>query len=48
MLFGEKTIEERQGVWDERVAARKEIWEARTQAEIARRQQAEDEKYESA
>lgn len=46
VLFGEKTIEERANAWDERVSSRQEVWEARTQAEIARRQQAEDDKYE--
>ena len=46
VLFGEKTIEECEGAWDERVTSRKEVWEARTQAELALRQQREDEKYE--
>lgn len=35
-LFGEKTIEEQDGVWEKRVAERQEIWEQRRQAEIAR------------
>ena len=45
VLFGEKTIQEREGVWEERLEQRKDVWEARRQAEIARRQQMEDEKY---
>ena len=45
VLFGEKTIPEKEGVWEERLNERMEIWEARRQAEIARRQQMEDEKY---
>ena len=45
VLFGERTIPERQGVWENRVERRSEVWEARRQAEIARRQQSEDDKY---
>nr|VFK27421.1 MAG: hypothetical protein BECKMB1821I_GA0114274_100329 [Candidatus Kentron sp. MB]VFK30633.1 MAG: hypothetical protein BECKMB1821G_GA0114241_10686 [Candidatus Kentron sp. MB]VFK74301.1 MAG: hypothetical protein BECKMB1821H_GA0114242_100329 [Candidatus Kentron sp. MB] len=45
VLFGERTIDERKGSWEERVTQRKEVWEARVQAEIAKRQQMEDEKY---
>jgi len=47
VLFAERTIEERQGAWDTRVTQRKEVWEARAQAEVARRQEAEDEKYQN-
>lgn len=44
-FFGERTIPEKEGAWEQRVARRKEVWEARRQAEIARQQQEEDEKY---
>ena len=47
VLFGEQTIDEREGVWDARVAQRKEVWAARTRAEIARREQEEDKKYDA-
>ena len=39
VVFGEKTIEEQEGVWEKRVAERQEIWELRRQAEIARAEQ---------
>jgi len=45
VLFGELTIPEHEGVWDKRFEARKEVFELRRQAEIARRQKAEDDKY---
>ncbi len=45
VLFGERTIEEHKGSWEARITQRKEVWEARVKAEIARRQQMEDEKY---
>lgn len=45
VLFGEITIPEHQGAWEKRFEARKDVFELRRQAEIARRQQAEDEKY---
>jgi hypothetical protein len=32
-LFGEKTIPENTGAWEQRVESRKEIWEARAKAE---------------
>jgi len=38
-LFGEKSIEEVENAWEKRVEGRKEIWELRTQAKLARRQQ---------
>ncbi|MCB1867030.1 MAG: YkgJ family cysteine cluster protein [Gammaproteobacteria bacterium] len=44
-FFGERTIPEREGAWEERVKNRQEVWEARRRAEISRQQQAEDEKY---
>ena len=44
-FFGERTIAEKDGAWEQRVKQREEVWEARRQAEIARQQQAEDEKY---
>ena len=45
VLFAEFTIPEQPGAWDKRVAQRQEVWDLRRQAELARRQQAEDEKY---
>ena len=45
VLFAEFTIPEQPGAWDRRVAQRQEVWDLRRQAELARRQQAEDEKY---
>ena len=36
-LFGEKTIPEQDGAWDERVEKRKEVWQARAQAEVEAR-----------
>nr|VFK56097.1 MAG: hypothetical protein BECKTUN1418D_GA0071000_104113 [Candidatus Kentron sp. TUN] len=45
VLFGERTIEEREGSWETRVTQRKEVWEARVKSEVAQRQQMEDEKY---
>ena len=47
-FFGERTIPEKQGAWEKRVEKRQEVWDARRQAEIARQQQAEDEKYKDA
>jgi Fe-S-cluster containining protein len=44
-FFGERTIEERQGAWEERVKRRQQVWDARRQVEIGRKQQMEDEKY---
>lgn len=43
VLFGEKTIEEQEGAWEKRVAERKEVWELRRQAEIARAEQKREE-----
>ncbi|OGT91687.1 MAG: 50S rRNA methyltransferase [Gammaproteobacteria bacterium RIFOXYD12_FULL_61_37] len=43
VLFGEKTIEEQEGAWEKRVTERKEIWELRRQAEIARDEQRNEE-----
>ncbi len=45
VLFGERSIPEREGVWEQRVAQRQEVWELRRKAEQARRLQEEDEKY---
>lgn len=39
VLFGDMTIHEQKGAWEKRVAERKEIWELRRQAEIARAEQ---------
>jgi hypothetical protein len=43
VLFGEKTIEEQEGAWEKRVTERKEIWELRQKAEIARAEQKREE-----
>jgi len=45
VLFAEHSIPEQEGIWDQRVAQRQEVWDARRQAEQALRQKAEDEKY---
>jgi len=42
VLFAEHSIPERAGAWDKRMQERKEIWEAREQAEIERRNQANE------
>lgn len=44
-LFGEKSIEEVENAWEKRVEERKDIWKLRTQAELACKQQDEDDKY---
>jgi hypothetical protein len=36
-LFGEKTIPEKNGVWEKRVEERKDVWEARAKAEVEAR-----------
>jgi Fe-S-cluster containining protein len=43
VLFGEKTIEEQEGVWERRVVERQEVWELRRQAEIARAEKKKEE-----
>jgi len=48
VLFGERTIEEASDAWEKRVENRKEVWEMRAQAEIAKKQKEEDEKYSGA
>lgn len=45
VLFGEQSIPEHQGVWEQRVDQRKEVWDARREAEIARRQAEQDDMY---
>lgn len=45
VLFGELTVQEAADAWDTRVAQRKAVWDARREAEIARRAAAEDSKY---
>lgn len=47
VFFGERTIPEKDGVWQQRMDDRQEAWDARRQAEISRQQQREDEKYKS-
>jgi len=44
-LFGEKSIDEVENAWEKRVEERKEIWQLRTQAELAHKQRDEDDKY---
>jgi hypothetical protein len=44
-LFGERTIEEASNAWEQRVETRQAVWEARRQAELARRMTEEDAKY---
>jgi hypothetical protein len=43
VFFGEMTIKEREGAWEERVKERKEILEFRKQAEIAEHQKKQEE-----
>ena len=45
VLFGEVTIPEREGAWEERLEKRKDVLDLRREAEIARAQKMEDEKY---
>ena len=45
VLFGERTIEEAADAWEMRVENRKEVWDIRARAEIAKKQKEEDEKY---
>lgn len=47
VLFAERTLEEAENAWEERLAKRKEVWDLRVQAERERRQKEEDEKYQS-
>ncbi len=42
VLFAERAVPEREGVWDKRLQERKEIWEARMKAEVERRNQDRD------
>lgn len=45
VLFGERSIPEKEGAWETRLKNRKNVWEARRQAELARRAKMEDDKY---
>lgn len=45
VLFGERAIPEKPGVWEERMKERQEVWEARKQVELARYKEQEDSKY---
>jgi len=47
VLFGERTVEEAEDAWQERVKDREEVWEMRRQAEIARKQKEDDDKREN-
>lgn len=44
-LFGEHTIQEAADAWEKRIEQRKEVWAARREMELQRKQAAEDEKY---
>lgn len=45
VLFGEKTIDEKDEAWEKRLETREEIWNMRRNVEIKRREKAEDDKY---
>jgi len=45
VLYGEKTIEEQDGVYEQRLEERKDVIEMRRQFEIQRHQKKEDDKY---
>lgn len=45
VLFGERSIEEAKDAWQKRVEERKEVWDMLAQAEISRKQKADDERY---
>ena len=45
VLFGERTLEEVANAWEQRVEQRRDVWDARKQAEIERRLADEDKKY---
>jgi len=45
VLFGERSIPEKDGTWEARVEQRQDVWDARKQAEISLHQQREDDKY---
>ncbi|MCP4993382.1 MAG: YkgJ family cysteine cluster protein [Gammaproteobacteria bacterium] len=44
-FFGERTIQEKEKIWEKRSVEREDVWEARRQAEIQRQQQEEDDRY---
>jgi len=45
VLFGEKTIPEKDKAWETRLETREDIWNMRKEVELARREKAEDDKY---
>jgi hypothetical protein len=45
VFFGERTIAENKDAWEKRVEQRQPLWDMQREAEIARKQQEEDEKY---
>jgi hypothetical protein len=47
VLFGERSVEEVANAWEKRMAERKDVWAAQVQAEVERRAQAEDVKYQN-
>ena len=47
VLFGERSVEEVANAWEKRMEERKDVWAAQVQAEVQRRTQAEDVKYQN-
>ena len=47
VLFGERSVEEVANAWEKRMEERKDLWAAQVQAEVVRRTQAEDTKYQN-
>ncbi|MES9845594.1 MAG: YkgJ family cysteine cluster protein [Candidatus Sedimenticola sp. PURPLELP] len=45
VFFGERTIAEQNNAWEERVEQRQEVWDMRREAEIARKQNQDDDMY---
>jgi Fe-S-cluster containining protein len=47
VLFGERSVEEVANAWEKRMEERKELWALQVQAEVNRRTQADDAKYQN-
>ncbi len=45
VLFAERSVEEVTGIWEKRLAERKEVWDLRTKMEVERRQKEIDDRY---
>jgi len=45
VLFAERSVEEVTGIWEQRLAERKEVWDLRTKMEVERRQKDLDDRY---